>query len=393
MTHRVALPSTAAPDSIMPFERSPKKRVRVGASLHVDAELARMLDQLARGFSEQVAIVDEDWIIVAVNDPWKKMVKVAGYPRLAPGTDYRKFLTTFVGKGHVNAAAVLRGVNAIDEGKSDCFQLTYAGVDEWHGRTLQLRINRFHIEGRALATITRYDITDTAELKRLREDYSSSIIQSQAEERGRMARELHDSTTQLLTSVSLLLTTLKHETRSAKTGGRIAEMQELLAQAQQEIRSISYLAHAPAIREIGLLPALQALVEGFGRRAQLDVAFEFHGAPRALSSLAENALYRIAQEALSNIHRHARAQHARLSVIFRRSKISLVISDDGVGISSDELACNGETGVGLMGMRSRLSAIGGRLELRRLSPGTEVLACMPIAVRPTNSHLHCGSPK
>jgi signal transduction histidine kinase len=340
----------------------------------VDPVRTQKLNQLVRGFSEQVAIVDEDWTIVAVNDAWKQMVKVAGYPELSPGTDYRLFLKTFAEKGHANAIAVLRGVNAIDHGESDFFQLNYAGVDEWQGRMLQFRINRVHVDGCALATITRYDITDTIELKRLREDFSSSIIQCQAEERGRMARELHDSTTQLLTSVGLLLRTLQHDPLSPKAPGLIEEMQGFLSQAQQEIRSISYLAHAPAIHEMGFLRAVEALSQGFGRRAQLDVTFEVHGTPTPLSSTAENALYRVAQEALSNIHRHAQATHVRIAVAFRKSVTHFVIIDDGIGISHEIFGGRGAAGVGLTGMRLRLSEIGGRLSVCRLSPGTAVIA-------------------
>ena len=144
-----------------------------------NAALAQTLAELVRGFSEQVAVVDEDWTIVAVNDAWKQMIYVAGYPELRPGTNYRDFLQTFSRRGHENAIAVMKGVNAIDAGENDSFHLSYAGVGPWDGRMLQLRINRLHIMGRALATITRQDITDSADLRRLREQFSSSVMESQ----------------------------------------------------------------------------------------------------------------------------------------------------------------------------------------------------------------------
>jgi signal transduction histidine kinase len=339
--------------------------------------LADKLDRLVRGLSEQVAVVNEAWVIVSVNEAWKRMVKVAGYPELTQGTDYRLFLQTFAGKGHVNAEAVLRGVEAIDAGESDFFQLTYVGVEEWEGRTLQFRINRVQIDGQTLATITRYDLTDTIELQRLRQEFSSSMISGQADERRRMARELHDSTAQLLTSVGLLLGTLKREPQSPNFHFLVDEMQELLGQAQHEIRSISYLAHAPAIEKMGLVEAVRVLGDGYGRRTQLDVSFEIHGAPIRLCPSVENALYRVAQESLSNVHRHARARHVRITAVFRRTITHLLIIDDGTGIPPEAIAGGKLAGVGLAGMRSRLAEIGGRLSVRRLAQGTAIIASVP----------------
>src|SRR4029079_2746724 len=180
-----------------------------GAKGDADKRFMQTLDELVEGFSEQLAIVDEDWTIIAVNDSWRQTVSAGGYSELSPGTKHRRFLRTFTGKGGENAAAVLAGIDAIERNETNSYDLTYAGIDRWEGRTLQIRINRLHIDGRTLATITRQDLTDAAELLRLRKEFTSSVMQSQVEERRRLARELHDSTAQLLTSVGLLLAALK----------------------------------------------------------------------------------------------------------------------------------------------------------------------------------------
>ena len=332
------------------------------------------LDELVEGFSEQVAVVDERWIILAVNDAWREMVRVAGYENLKPGVDYRQFLSAFSDKGHINAQRVLGGLNEISSGTAHSFELTYSGVDRWEGRTLRVRVNRLHIAGRVVATIARQDMTASTELRRLREEFSSSVIESQAEERRRFSRELHDSTAQLLASVGVLLTTLKRQSATSEVFGIVDELQELVGEAQQEIRSISYLAHPPALEKMALPHALKTLVEGFARRTHLEMSFTVHGRRVRLAPSAESALYRVAQEAISNVHRHAGANKARVFLCFRGSFCHLLVADDGKGISRQTLAGRGRAGVGLAGMISRLSEIGGRLTVRNLAPGTVVVA-------------------
>lgn len=353
-----------------------RKVARTANNNLLDDLLKGTLDAFVAGLSEQVAVVDERWIILSVNDAWKQMVRIAGYPELVPGTDYRGFLRTFASKGHKNAAAVLSGLRAIDAGKTDSFELTYAGVDEWEGRTLQLRIHRLHFQARVITTITRQDITDSVELGRVRKDCTAAILKSEAEARRRLTRELHDSTAQLLVSIGLLLPMLKNKA-TADGVEVVEEIQDLLAQAMRDIRSMSYLAHAPDVIEIGIVQALEVLAAGYGRRTQLDVHFQVLGTRARLPKAIKIALYRIAQEALSNVYRHARATRVRMSLVFRKSVVHLVIADNGVGVSHHMLAGAETKGGGLNGIRSRLAEIEGRLSVRCLSPGMAIVATVP----------------
>ena len=342
------------------------------------AKIGEVLNQLAEGFNEQVAIVDEHWTILAVNGAWRHMIHVAGYPELTPGTNYRDFLETFVAAGHQNAIAVSNGIKAMEAGAMNRFELTYDGIGEWEGRTLQLRINRLCMAGRKLATIARQDVTDSTELGRLRERFSSSVLECQAAERRRFGRELHDSTAQLLTSAGLLLFTLKGKSLSADSLEVVDELQDLLSEVRQEVRSIAYLSHPPALDELSLANAIKMLVNGYARRTGLKVSFQRRGRPNCLTQVAESALYRTAQEALANVHQHARAEHVRVSLNFTKAAAHLVLIDDGVGVPRSTLVGLGQSGVGLPGMRSRLTEIGGRLSVRRLKRGTAICASVPV---------------
>jgi signal transduction histidine kinase len=275
---------------------------------------------------------------------------------------------------------VLAGIRAIDRGQTDSFEFTYAGVDEWAGRKLNFRIHRTHFQGRVIATLARQDVTDSFEVDRLRRELAAAVVDSESKARERLTRELHDSTGQLLTSIGLLLATAEQKSTLPECTPIFEEMRSLLAEATREVRSMSYLSQKPDLAEIEIVESLDSLAKGFSSRSKLKISFDVLGRRTELIPATKIVVYRIAQESLSNIHRHARARRAQLSLVFKRSAVHLVIADDGVGISNDTLAGKGKSGVGLVGMRSRLADIGGRLSIRRLRKGTAIVATIPVDV-------------
>src|SRR4051812_20657371 len=346
----------------------PKPIPRPDAGPVSEAIFAETIQELVSGFSEQVAVVDEDWTIIAANEAWQHMVDVSGYPELKPGFNYRDFLEQFSIMGQDSAEAVRVGIAAIHSGENNAFELTYAGADRWEGRTHHLRVNRLHLYGRVLATITREDLTSITDLSKLREEISGSVMRGQVEERQRMGRELHDSTSQLLASLGLLLGRLKRDLHGDDCSDVVDELQSLLSEAHQEIRSVSYLSQPPALEKMSFGEALKALCEGFASRTELGMSLHLQEDLR-LSRSQESALYRVVQEALANIHWHSRASHAAVCIYARQRVTHVVVADDGIGIKPDA-----RPGVGLPGMRSRLSELGGRLSIHALSPGTGIIA-------------------
>jgi len=161
---------------------------------------------------------------------------------------------------------------------------------------------------------------------------------------------------------------------SNKRLGLIEELQGLLSEAQQEIRSFSFLARPPVIQQMDLVRAVRLLAKGFGERTGLCVAVETAGEIGACSPQVRSALYRIVQEALSNIHRHSGASRATIDFHARGPVIHIVVADNGRGISPQS-----RLGVGLAGMRSRLSELGGRLSVKWLAQGTAIIASVRCA--------------
>jgi len=198
-----------------------------------------------------------------------------------------------------------------------------------------------------------------------------SLAQSQAIERQRLTRELHDSTSQLLVAAQLMAGRLKRTLSDRNALVIVDELQDLVTEIQQEIRSISYLSQPPALEKLSFTEAVRRLVEGFGQRSGLIVSMHVDGGHATDWPETGAVLYRIVQEALANILRHAHATTASVSVIARQSMTHVVIRDDGRGISPAA-----EPGVGLSGMRARLAELGGRLTVRSVSPGTAIIASL-----------------
>jgi len=331
-----------------------------------------VFQKLIDALSEQIALVDEDWNILAVNPAWTRTAALYGYQALRPGTNYAKFCEARANEGHNAARPAVEGIKAIDAGFQQAFRYLYDGNDRWEGHTFQLVINRLSIDGRTFATITRYDVTELVQLRRQRENFSSTLIEGQENERRRVARDLHDSTQQILVGISLAVGHLRRTNKLKRAEKVFGELEQALDAVQQEIRSIAYLAHPPVLVSLGLRGALEELVAGYGRRTGLITSFRSEGEDVATWPAADTAVYRIVQEALSNVHRHAHATKLDVGLFRRKSMIHTVISDDGVGMPSVVLS-----GVGVAGMRERLTDLGGRLFVRRQRHGTAIIASVP----------------
>ena len=207
---------------------------------------------------------------------------------------------------------------------------------------------------------------------------AAQVISAQDEERARVARELHDSTAQILTAVMLQLGAAARESTTPALDARIATLRELAAEALEEVRSLSHTMHPRVLDDLGLAAALEWLARQARAQGTMDVqvtACEFN--PPIPPSVAA-ALYRVAQEALRNAARHADAH--RVAVRLRRDGTVAVleVEDDGVGFDV-ALAEERRPGMGLFSMRERVGLVNGRLTVRSIPRrGTRVVATVPL---------------
>ncbi|HEY1563886.1 MAG TPA: GAF domain-containing protein [Gaiellaceae bacterium] len=212
--------------------------------------------------------------------------------------------------------------------------------------------------------------------QRVTSDALRRVVTAQELERRRLARELHDETGQALTSILLGLKPLEEALANQPARAALAELRDHVVAALQNVRRLAVELRPAVLDDFGLVPALERLTESLAD--QTGVRVDFHSAlgTTRLESEVETALYRVVQESLTNIVKHAQAQNVSVSVARRESGVAAVIEDDGAGF--DPRATQ-EDGVGLLGMRERLALLNGRLEIEsRPGAGTTVVAEVPL---------------
>jgi len=327
--------------------------------------------QIINGLPEQIALVDEDWIILAVNPAWTRTAGLYDYDELTPGANYLAFCEGVAARGHAPAGIAAKGIRDMKQNGESSFGFVYHGRDRWEGFAFQLCVKRIEVADRTMYTVTRYDVSELVHLRQMREEFSHSLIEHQDEERRRMARDVHDSTMQQLASLGLSLGQIKRSKGLKARTDIVDEMEDLLGQIQRELRAVAFLAHPPLVSELGLAMALRQLAGGFGRRCGLNI--EVDAEDPSLSPAVEVAVYRMVQEALSNIHRHAQATEASIGLHLRHSILHVTVADNGVGMPAKP-----RMGVGLSSLRERIAEIGGRLMIRAGRPGTILTASVPL---------------
>ncbi len=212
---------------------------------------------------------------------------------------------------------------------------------------------------------------------------SNRLLTARDQERRRIARDLHDSTAQVLTGIQMnlsMLTTIERDD-NLQAERILQQTRDLANQCSGELRTLSHLLHPPLLDEIGLVFAARLFVDGFTKRSGTPVDMDVPSSLPRLSADVETALFRIVQESLSNVHRHSEASRARLLIEREDDGISVVIADNGIGVPGQPLQTptrDGLTlGVGLLGMQERIAQFSGTLRVTGDSTGTTVRAFIP----------------
>lgn len=212
----------------------------------------------------------------------------------------------------------------------------------------------------------------------LRGKLLEKIISAQEDERRRIARELHDEAGQALTA--LILNLEMAEQASAPIGPqRLAKLRGIAEETLAELRRMIYDLRPTILDDLGLAAAIRWYVKENVEREGLTVSMTISGADHRLPHHIETAVFRIVQEALTNILKHAQAQHASIDVAVTPSQVRVVITDDGRGFDVSAVATRQEGGMGLLGMRERAELLGGALSMQsRNGAGTRVEAVIPL---------------
>ena len=329
-----------------------------------------------------IAVVDAQGVMVAVNATCQSYVRETQGRTWLPGTSFAESLDACPVS---EVSTALRAcLPALLSGEMQMFERTYDVEFAGQVRVKQLRMRRFVFGHEPLLVMTHEDLTSITSAFREVDVLSEQLLATQEDERGRIARELHDSTSQHLVAASLALISLRTAQEKACTplipraSEALADAVAAVSEAQKEIRLLSYLLHPPILEHEGLAVGLRAFIRGFSRRSGLKCALRVRGNVGGLDLDMEHSLFRVAQEALINVHRHARATGATVSLSRSQRFLTLIVRDDGRGAMGTLDLPSDNLGVGIPGMRARLRQLGGRLEIIDSLTGLTVKAVAPL---------------
>jgi signal transduction histidine kinase len=226
------------------------------------------------------------------------------------------------------------------------------------------------------------DISDRERLEEEMRKLSAQFLTIQMDEQRRLAEELHDSTAQHLSGATLALSSLMASRKAGELGESaidlaVTEAIRSLEEAGREIRILSYLFHPPLLEDMEFGEAVRLFTTGFGKRTGLSVNTRIDSATAAVDTEVSRHLFRICQEALANVHRHAKATRVDVGLEITGAAIKLMVTDNGIGMASSALDNGAQPGVGLAGMRARIRRLGGMLEVNSSQQGTTLLATVP----------------
>jgi signal transduction histidine kinase len=236
-----------------------------------------------------------------------------------------------------------------------------------------------------LRTANEQLATMAAEASEREEKYrrlSGRLLTLQDEERRRLARDLHDSTGQCLAALTMNLAVVGRATKAldARSRRALAESLSLADQCAREVRTLAYLLHPPLLDEVGLTSTVRWYAEGFANRSGIRVVIDL-GEIGRLPEPVETTLFRVVQEALTNVHRHASTTTASIRLAAMADAVALEIHDEGRGLRDPVTHQRGTQpealGVGIQGMRERVSQLGGTFDVEFTDRGTTVRVRVP----------------
>jgi two-component system, NarL family, sensor kinase len=352
------------------------------------AAMADLMQGLFDTLHEDVALLDRDGRVIAVNGAWCATLPDPGddgSPRGGLGLHYLDLCRGI--SSDLSSDRFRHGVRDVLGRRATAFAHEFVVSTPAGQRRRQARITQLSWDGAALLVAIHEDESASSASAHAADD----LLTAQDEERQRIAMELHDSTSQHLVVLGFGVARLRRMLGAA-ADDVLEEMSSSITEVVKEIRILSFLKRPPGLQRDGFAAAIGGFVRGFGVRTGLEARLTSVGDVDDTPPNVQHAAFRIVQESLSNVYRHAGA--TLVEVALRRQARALVIqvADNGRGIAGLRQGLSDVSlGVGIVGMQTRAGQLGGRLALSNGVRGAIVTVTLPLAVRKSGARAGPGA--
>jgi two-component system CheB/CheR fusion protein len=291
---------------------------------------------------------------------------------------------------------VTRSVRSVFEtGQPAVAELSYpspAGVTYWETRFIPELGTNGAVQ--SVLAVGR-DFTDRTRLEQVAQvraeeiqALAASLMTAQEEERRRVSRELHDQICQQLGSLAIEIGEFAKQPLPEETQSRLRAFQGRVVATSEESRHIAYRLHPSILDDLGIVASLRSLCEAFSKDTKIAIQISTVGLPSSVPRELASCLYRVAQESLQNVARHASAKHVSFAVTARNKAVTLTIADDGVGFNLD--AVKGRGGLGLVSMEERAQLVNAKLSIRT-EPGHGTRIALEVLLPTTTDEASADS--
>lgn len=344
--------------------------------------------------TSHICVLDKDGVILKTNDAWKEFSRnnsdrtVAG---VDVGQNYLDICRRAIVGGESATQVVLDGIESVLAGNQPIFSTEYPCHSPEEERWFQMRVKP--LKGARGVVISHTDISEQVRLARSLERHvllldekreeleflSGKLIQSQEQERQRIACDLHDDFNQRLAGLAVDLEMLERGPAEIpeSVSERLSEIREQLGRLSDDLHGLAYTLHPSLLEHIGLEAAIQEHVAQFAKRTGLPVTFIAREVPESLSPDLATCLFRVMQESLQNVSKHAQTTDLTVKLSGSPKGIGLSVRDTGKGFDMDGKARERD-GLGLVSMQERVRLLGGLLRIHsKLGGGTKVCAWIP----------------
>ena len=357
-----------------------------------EAFISDVLDSL----SANVCVLDWDGVIIRTNEPWKKFAQAnSDMSRIigAVGDNYLAVCRRAIADGDTTVLPILSGIEAVLAGRQETFSAEYPCHSPDEKRWFLLRVSPL-MESQGVV-LSHLDISDRKrveealhvkqrELERSQErseELTAKLLMAQETEWRRLACELHDDITQRIATVAIDLQGIRSVPHGSEASllAQIHQAGKMMEQITTDLQRLAHQLHPSLLEHVGLEAAVQEHVEEFEARTGLKTKVQVRNLPTALSLDRATCLYRVLQESLQNVRKHANATYVVIRLLGSTRGVGLCVHDDGRGFEQDCQTSSGRKGLGLISMEERVGVLQGTFRIKtKPGDGTEIHAWVPL---------------